>query len=447
MLLLCFCIVPAARSQNLSLGFNSGVNFSDIHGNTLEGKWAFKPGPSQRVTAEYSLNRYFGIRAGLDLSTLYYEHSKKDYINDGPVLFEAVSSLLPYYYSRTEDMNFSFLTLPLAVSFTIPAKPLLKLSAGYYYSWLLSSDFNYGDEDMWDAGNDFGFIYSASASFPLAGDFSVSLGTSYMSGRKEFTGTGTYRHGRFDVTAGLRYEGLLKRKEDHDLSDTMQSSAYLTCFAGMNMAGNSGGYFPDKYSSGFGVSAGFSLTMKMGGRFHFTTGISFDQAGYALRDSSESYLRYLDKGNDLLWVDTKTTIDYLVMPALLTVHAGRNGNIYLNAGPYLGIKLNARCTGTVLQEIISGGSYTSYYLSKTTVYDDLEGPVRDNDFGYQLGGGIAFPVTGGYSIDISLQYRQGFTEVLNKSWPELSSPSWPDEKIIRNRSLSVRMGVRLPVNK
>jgi len=65
--------------------------------------------------------------------------------------------------------------------------------------------------------------------------------------------------------------------------------------------------------------------------------------------------------------------------------------------------MNARSKGTVFYNTTSQGSYNMY---KRIVYDDLEGVVRDNAFGWIIGGGITIPVFERLAIESGLQYRE-----------------------------------------
>jgi len=112
-------------------------------------------------------------------------------------------------------------------------------------------------------------------------------------------------------------------------------------------------------------------------------------------------------------VDTKTSVDYLTIPLLINFQIGDHGRFFINTGPFVGVKLNARSKGTVFYNTAGQGSYNMY---KRIVCDDLEGAVRDNAFGWIIGGGITIPVFERLAIESGLQYRRGFGEVFDKSY-------------------------------
>ncbi len=85
------CFTPVS-SQKLTTGYYGGVNISDIHGNSTSGKWKFKPGPVQGLYLDYSFNRIFGFRTGINYSTLYYEH-----VTNYQVPLFIIHSVLQYY--------------------------------------------------------------------------------------------------------------------------------------------------------------------------------------------------------------------------------------------------------------------------------------------------------------------------------------------------------------
>jgi hypothetical protein len=142
--------------------------------------------------------------------------------------------------------------------------------------------------------------------------------------------------------------------------------------------------------------------------------------------------------------NTKVGIDYIVIPALINFYIGKSGRFFFNTGPYLGLKLNARCSGVAFSESRNGGSYS---LTKIVVYDDLEGVIKDNDVGWLVGGGVSVPFSDKLIFDFGLQYRGGLKDVFDRS--DETGSNIPESKgtIIRNGSLALQIGLRIPVLK
>ncbi|HUS86328.1 MAG TPA: outer membrane beta-barrel protein [Bacteroidales bacterium] len=434
--------------QKLSVGFHSGMNLSDIHGNDYSGKWKFKPGPLEGIFIDYSITRDLGVKTGVDFLTVYYEHHP--YTNYFPVAYPASSYYLAdifWYYPVREMMNFSFLTLPAQVRITVPSRPQLNLAAGVYYSFVLDSNFDYGYSNPGTKKNDLGFIYSAGIAYPMSGRLDALFNVRYMTGRREFFENDGYRHGSADFAFGLAYKIIPGKSDNNNRSgrlDSLNKKIYLTYRGGVNFSWNSCNTYHDNYSLYTGPSLGFNMGFELSPGTYFRTGLSFERQGYALRDSSDSFHRYFIDGDASYDVRTRVSTDYLVIPALLEFYFGNARLFYFNTGPYLGIKLNARCAGTAMSGLSSDGIYK---LDKTTVYDDLEQIIKDNDFGWVAGGGLTLPLSGNRMLDIGLQFRQSFIEVYDTSkMPEETRPEHGDV-IIRNSSLALQIGLRVPIYK
>jgi hypothetical protein len=343
-------------------------------------------------------------------------------------------------------MDFSFITIPAQLKFIIPSKPALTISPGIF--WSIVQDYNVTRNFMYEpAKGDFGFIYSAGLSYPITRDFDILLRVRYMIGRKDFYESVNYRHGSFDLNLGVSFSGIFEKTgETTELkvdTDTVKSRLTLVYFAGTNLSWNSydkGG----NYSYSAGPSAGFRLDIPVGRNTEFRTGLSFERTGYALRDSSDIFYGYNIEDGAEYMVDTKTTIDYIEIPALLKFNIGRSNTFYISTGPYLAIKLNARTTG----EAFSNEEGSSMYRHvRTIVYDDLERLIKDNDTGWAFGAGIAIPVFRKYHAEVGLQYKTGFRDIFDAT--SFSGSNLYDNKItvIRNRSLSVHLGFKVPVSK
>ena len=436
-------------AQKLSVGFHSGINLSDIHGNHPSGKWKFKPGPSQALSLDYALTGSLGVRTGLNYSTVYYEHHpyfNYDIIPLAGSLSSSYSSTSIWYYPTKEMMNFSFLTFPLQLRLTIPSKPELSLALGAYYSITLENSFHYLYSEEQKAENDLGFTYSASLAYPLGDRLKAHLNLGYISGRRGLLEYSEWKHGRAELSLGLSYDIIPLNKERDRIieKDSISDTVFLTYRAGGGISWNSGSSFTEKYKPLPGFSAGIDIGFKLSSSVNFRTGLSFDRIGFTLNDSSDVYYRYYVSGDANYYVDTRVSTDYIVIPALLEFHAGRKVSYYLNTGPYLGVRLNARCSGKAISRTSNEGSYTT---SETIVYDDITGLIRNNDFGWMTGIGAAVPLYGNTMLDISLRHRYGFTEVFDRSELGGQDTGYDNETIMRNSSVFLNIGLRVPVFK
>lgn len=448
--------IPSGYSQRLTAGYISGINFSDIHADSYSGKWKYKPGPVQGIALNYNFLKVIGFRAGLSYSTINYEYKNYYPYYGGiymlPYPWSSSMVLLPEYrYLR--KMDFSFLSIPAQLNVVIPSRPQVNLAAGVFYSFLLDHSMNY-EYETGIPKNDFGYLYSAGISYPFTDNIQISLDLRYMTGRKDFYDSGSliysssslihspFRHGTFDFIFGIAYSGFFR---DHHStarylqSDTINENIFIAYRGGVNISMNSCEYFRGKYSLFYGPSAGLALYLRLSEGAYFQTGVSFERTGYSLRDSSDFYYRYEVDEVASHYVRTRVSADYIMIPVMLHFQAGRQRNLYLNTGPYLSIKLNARCKGEAFSESESQGYYS---LTRIVVYDDIEGLLKDNDIGWIFGGGMTFPFSKYCSLDFGLQYRIGLKDVFNKTG---YSQSVADKSIIRNSVVSINAGLRVPV--
>jgi len=240
----------------------------------------------------------------------------------------------------------------------------------------------------------------------------------------------------------MAYTGLLKSRQSRTKyvqSDTINESILLAYNGGINISMNSSDYFRNKYSLNYGPSAGLSLYFRLSDGAYLRTGVSFERTGYSLRDSSDVFYLYNVEKAASYYVNTRTSADYIMLPVMLHFLAGRDRNLFINTGPYMALKLNARCKGEAFSESENEGFYS---LTRIVVYDDIEGLIKDNDIGWIFGGGFVLPFAARYSIELGFHYRIGLKDVFDN---QNFSPVETDKSIIRNSVFSITTGIRVPV--
>jgi len=428
------------------------VNFSDIHGQDSYGKWNAKPGPVQGLDLGYSFNKSFGLQTGINVSTVYYEHRT---LSDPPIylidLFSykpSYSSFAPYYYySYNEKMDFTFIRIPLLFTVSIPDALNFNMRAGIYFSSLQDHSLPYDYYSSMSAEKpkktDFGYIFSSGIAYPFNDHFKATFSVGYIDGRKKFLENYEYRHGSSEFTLGVAYKGFLKRRNsqviEEPVNDTTAGKIEVTYKAGINISWNTSGTDLGKYSSLVGSSFGFTLNYKLKNLTSIQTGLSFERKGYSFKDSSLFFYRYFHSASNMYDVNTKVQIDYIVIPVLMNFYFNKSESVYFNTGPWLGLKLNARCVGTAISESRSG---TNYSLNKTIVYDDMEKLIKNNDFGWIFGGGATLPLNTKFKLDLALQYSAGFIDVFDRSGITDNIYKSYGKNIITNGTLSFLIGIK-----
>lgn len=445
---LVFSLSTISYSQKITAGFYSGVNFSDIHGNYYSGKWKNIPGPVQGLSFDYKLKGILGLSTGLDFSSVYYQHLNYFYYPTD--VYYLLSSVAPrpgvyfmpeIYYPYDESMDFTYLTLPAKFTITIPSKPTLSLSAGLYYSFLLD---NYKPVNPYQnsvTDDDFGYLYSAGLTYPISEKFNASFNIRYSTGRSNSIPEAGCRTGAISYTLGLGFTGFLKsgrEKNQKPESDSINENVFLIYRSGLNASWNSGTYFPEKYSGRYGVSLGMLINFRLSNTASFQTGLSYERFGFSFRDSSDFFHVFYEDNKPDYYVDTRVSVDYILIPALLNINIGKPGRFYINTGPYLALNLNGYCRGEAVSEYRSEGSYV---LNERIVSDDLEEVIRDFDTGWIFGGGTTFVLFEKTKLDVGLRYITGFRDVYTNLYLDFHT----GEPILKNSAVSLHIGFRLPV--
>jgi len=451
LLLLALSFSSGCFSQNITTSVYSGINFSDIHGQDIGGKWVSKPGASEGLTIGYAFNKSIGIQSGIGFSSVNYEH--RPLYGQYPYIFydlssSSYSSIAPLYYPANSYMDFTFLKVPLLFTVSVPAAVQFNMRAGLVFSFVQNHS---SDSPAYYSQNpdninekDFGYLFSSGLSFPISDKMNAELNFNYLTGRKKFMDYSNNRHGYSEITLGIDYNFLKKNRSEGNSrseSDSSSGKVTVTYTGGVIYSWNPFNSGTEKYSPLFGHTLGFSVNLPLGRDVFFITGISFERKGYAMNDSSSSYYRYLDIGNPKSSVDTKIITDYAVIPFLLRLPIDKSPGVFISTGPWLGLKLNARTVGLAYS---NSRTVSGYRTTRTVVYDDIERLINDKELGWMFGGGVSLPLPGKYVVDISVQFNTGFNELFNNRVLYELQPAASDERKIRNRTIALRIGITLP---
>jgi len=425
-------------SQRFSVGFLNGVNRSSINGNQTSGKWSMKPGPITGIFFNYSPFRMWSLQTEISRITIYYEEKNYNY----PIywLDKSLNTdfVMPYYYGNN-NWNFSFYRLPIQLRFNTPTRLKFQLSAGIYFSYR----YDYGKIQNYSVDAppryDFGYIYSTGFSYPLTNHFKIFVDGRYTSGRKIFVDEIKGKNGTYETVFGLSYSGFWDKKpgsKEYFSPDSAKRNIILLTYktgiiGSMNSQNSRNSYGPNG-----GIVAGFSFDFILNSNLAVSTGLTYEQKGYQFKDSSD--IRFIYKpftySGSTSYNDCKIGIDYLVIPLTLKIKFGSNQQYFINGGFYSGLRLNARVTGN---SIVEYRSENGYLATKYTVYDNIDGYIKDEDWGWVVVGGVLIPFHQKHSIEIGFTYSQGWKNVLNYPSSLLTLGA---DKTIKNRSLNLTIG-------
>jgi len=440
LIIILFLIISVkCYSQKFSVGFLNGVNRSNINGNQESGRWMSKPGPVSGIFFNYSPFQMWSLQTEISKMTIYYEEKTYNY----PIYWLDKSlinsSIMPYYYMNY-NWNYSFYRIPFQLKFSTPTRIKFNLSAGIYFSYRYDYSDSYNNTPP---KYDFGYIYSAGFSYPITNSLKVFVDGRYTSGRRVFVDQINGRNGTAEMVFGIGYYGFWDRKnhsKDFFPSDSSNRHVLLITYkSGFSESSNSGHQSRNGYSSKGGFLGGVSFDYYLNKNFAISSGLTFEQKGYRFKDSSVTSFIYNPVNYPAsIYNNCKVDINYIVIPLLLKLKFGGKLKYYINGGLYSGMRLNARVTGTSKIEL-RGESYT---LNEYTVYDDIDGNIKDNDWGWVLGGGILIPFYNKYSLEIGCNYNSGWKNILDVQPSMLNSGA---DKTIKNKSLNFTVGFQIPI--
>lgn len=442
---------PGLRAQIFTIGAGSGINFSDIHNAGTTGAWKPKPGPSAGLFARWSITPVLGLQTGLDYSTVYYEYHP--YVTDpGPIFYPMGSSSVypaPGYIIMPvlQSSNHTFLTAPLQITVTVPSTPSVTLGAGMFWSAIPDQDSNisYGFDDL-SSDTDHGYLFSMALDLPLTEDIDLFTRGRYLTGRRLFIDGRGYKHGYSDLVAGLSFR-IGGGRIDEDAGEVsvpeINDGITMSWHTGIALSWNSGNVMNDRYSVYAGPSAGFSAGFRLGdSKTWFSTGLILERVGYSMRDSSDSYYRYNVQNGADYRVDTRTSSDYAVIPAMLDFRIGGREMLCLSLGPWFAARLNSQCRGLAVREYDAG---TSFRRTEITVNDDITELTRRNDFGVMVGADLILALTANSRLCLGLKFRQGIPEIMNLESANVEPGDAENQLFIRSRVVSLQAGLTVPV--
>jgi len=462
--LLFACTLLSAKSQRFTAGLLSGTGYSDIHGNSSYGKWESKAGPLSGVFFLYALTPVMSIGTELNYASqdYYYKpyQNNNNYYDCYPLWSSFHSSSLIYLPSRRR-WEFGFYRIPLYLTLSTPTKLKLSVSAGFYLSFTGDHEYTvqtqlpyYYDRNYYypyvaddePPRHDNGLMYGVALSYPLTDNFRVYAMGRYFTGHKTFI-EGTARTGASELAFGLAYTGLFRSKKDAEpdvhKKDTLFSRLMISPRMGIGISGFRKSAYPDKYTTKSSLSPAIWLEYKLDATVSLLSGLSFERKGYHMSDSSAIYYRFARGSWPGYITDTRVDLDYAVIPMLLKIAVGNRTRVYVTGGTYLGLKLNARVTGTAIYESLSS---TGYNRTRVDVYDDIEGVIKNTDWGWICGAGVELPLARGNKLELGLHYASGKGNILNDD--TLYGNEFPEsDDVIRNGTLNIFVALTLPIHK
>lgn len=458
-------LTTTTSAQKLSVGEYTGINFSNLHGYLTSNKWEPKAGPSAGFFAEYSLGRLFSVQTEVNFLTQYYEMKSYRTFYDPNRIYPTTSSFsslypysesinIPYYVPNSWD--FSFLRFPLILKYKTPTRLQLGIGGGMFYSVLMNDDLTKKERDavekedhnIYPPTHDWGYLFTTDLSYPVTGKLQLFLAGRLSFGQKVFIENYEAKNGASELLFGIKYspgKTQTKTVTDSKLSDpdSLLNRSYLKPVIGAAMSWNSARNQLGNYSEKSGANSGLIFGYRLDKTVSLESGFLYQQNGYAFTGTSHyNHRNVTDAKMSGNRIDSQVNFDYLTVPLNLNFSFENRLNWYFDLGMFAGFILNASCTGTSLKEYQSGSSYR---LEKYTLHDAVEGYYKTVDWGYSAGLGFWFPISGNTKLDIGIHYQQGLKNMLKKPG-ENEFKGIYDDRIFKNSSLSLQVGLLIPIH-
>lgn len=456
-----FFVLSDVYSQKFTVGVLSGVNFANPKGEFTTGKWRSKSGPVNGLLINYSLSKFLSVETELNYLTQYYELLK--YKNNPLYYYQSyrLTDLYAPYPVYADEVSskwdINLIRIPVSVRFSTPTRLKFSFSAGLYWSFTDSYYFSGSRYSLYpieyaylssryipyDIGTlpdkDFGYVFTSSLAYPVGEYFNLYVTGRYFTGRKEYFPSWEGKLRSYELNLGFSYSGIFNKKKnvvEYSPADSLAPQFYIRYKGGVSISSISGDDHNNSYSPRSSFNTGISLVYPAGKHFSFITELLYERKGYKMKGASGTYFRYTENKDYLN--DNLIDLDYFVIPFLANLSIGNTWKIFLNTGPYVAFQLSSRVTGTAISEYSSAYSYS---YRKIHVYDRIESEFASNDLGWVFGTGFEIPVCKVFAFELELRYNKGFKNILEESY--FQAPT--NDDVIRNNSIAVTAGIRIPI--
>ncbi|MDP3914307.1 MAG: outer membrane beta-barrel protein [Bacteroidota bacterium] len=451
------------KAQRFTFGEYTGVNFSNLHGNLTSNKWESKAGPSAGFFIEYKLGRLFAVQSEIGFISQYYEMKTYEQKNYYPVgipydyssSYQPISGRIAPPYYELSNWDFSFLRFPLILKYQTPTRLQLGAGGGLFYSVLMNDERTKAERKsglesghpVYPSTHDWGYLFVADLSYPVTKELRLFLAGRLSTGKKVFIERYSAKNGASELLFGIKFtperrDPKVQEKYNISVPDTSFSRCYLKSGLGVTMAWNPVKKLLGNYSEKFGANAGLIFGYRLDKTVSLQTGFQFQQKGYAFSDSSYYNHRYAtDLKKSGQFVDSNVNLDYMTVPLNVNFSFGEKIALYVDLGIYAEFLLNANCTGTTIKEYRNGSDYRK---EKHNLHDAVEGYYEPVDFGFLGGMGIQFPFRDKIKFDLGIQYANGSKNILKKPG-EYNFKGYYDDQSFKNRSLSLKFGLQIPI--
>ena len=446
-------------AQEITLGIESGINYSNIHKTNDNKRFEALPGPVNGVFMKYKLGNWFVLQSGLNHASYYYSeyisYAYYDYLFWGASSYydPRFSSIAPYpnYYSQ-QTSKLSFLRIPLLLKFKTPGRVNFEMGGGPYYAILTNDEFRGKDRDIYDEEyidenfpkmHDWGWIMDSTINYNINSKWNLFANARVTYGKEKYYENVEGKMGSTEFTFGVGYKPF-KVKEYVHSSDSVGKNVSLLPYSGISISRINSQENKSQYKSSVGFSTGVSVKFLIGKQTSVLTGFRYERKGFNL-DYQGQYAAfyYPDENSDLTHIKSDVQLDYLTFPFLWDISFGKKVESHLNFGFYFSMLQNAFTEG---EQITQNDWGRGYQVTKAYFNKSLDLWFKNTDGGAMLAYRIEFPVLNWGKAFISAEKSIGLKDILNDSEDLMQQYSFVNDEEFYNHSTSIYFGLTIPIN-
>lgn len=454
-----FLFIQSVVAQNLSLGIENGINFSNLRQSEGNTHYASQPGPVIGFFAKYEPVRWLVLQSGINFTSFYYNQNRFIYYPDYSTFssssyFPPGSKFATVYYS--DESKFSFLRLPLLVKFKTQGRLSTEFGGGAYYALLTNDEYRGKDKEIrtkeyqteeFPPMNDWGWIIAGSVNYRINGQWNIFASAQVTTGHKIYLEDVEGKMGSTEFTFGVGYNPF-KNEIKAEKNDSVKRKINIIPHTGINISNTRSTENKDEYHPQTGLAAGVSVNFTIGQNVSLFTGVWFEQKGYGLNYMGSNSLIYLPPktsgSQNQSSVISDVSLDYLTFPFMFELSFGRKLKSNFNFGAYYSWLQNAYSQG---QRITTTTHSQGYRVTKNYFTENQEHWFKNRDAGFMLGYRIEMPVFSWGSIFVGANQSLGVVDILENIGELQTYPQFSIEDKMYNSSTTVMLGLTIPVTK
>ncbi len=426
-------------AQNLIVGIENGINFSNIRKSEDYNRMPAQMGPVNGLFIKYWVGDWFTFQSGTKYTTLYYSRNQN------------------YNYNGYADLfKYNFLRIPLLAKFKTPGRLNFEIGGGAYYTLLMNDEFRGKDRDLhtkeyqnenFPPMNDWGWIIASSVNYNINNKFSLFLNGQITTGNEEYFESEKGKMGATEITFGIGYKPFAKA-DNFIRNDSLGQNIKIIPHTGINISRTHSNKYPNEYYNKVGLSSGVSLKFLLSPNFSFVTGAWYERKGYSLDYYGNSNFIYKTTGSagyqNLSKIYSDTHLDYITFPVGFEISVGQRARSNFSFGSYYSLLQNVFTEGERESTYSSSNQYQVYRQFFNESQDHW---VKKSDIGFFVGYRMEFPVFEWGNIFASASQSFGVKNLFNNMEVRDPGQLYYFREKMYNNSTTISVGITIPVSK